>query len=353
MNNSRQDLARAALGVLFLAALVGLSLWILLPFLGAIAWATMIVVATWPALLAVQSRLWKSRAFAVTVMTVALLVVLIVPLAAAITTIVAHSKEFAGWAKAIAAFRLSSPPAWLVQLPLIGDVARQAWEEIGVAGVGELAAKAGPYAAAATRWFIAQVGNLGKLFLQLLLTVLFAAVLYARGESAATGVRRFARRLAGENGVNAVALAAQAIRGVALGVVVTALAQSVLGGIGLLIAGVPFTAVLTALMFILAVAQIGAAPVLVVPVVWLYWTGSTGWATFLLVWTLAVGGLDNILRPMLIKRGAHLPLLLVFSGVIGGLIAFGLIGIFIGPIVLAVGYTLLKAWVEEAPEELR
>jgi predicted PurR-regulated permease PerM len=354
MYNPRQDLARAALGVLFLAALVGLSLWILVPFLGAIAWATMVVVATWPALLAVQARLWNSRALAVTVMTVALLVVLIVPLLAAITTIVAHAKDFAGWAKAIAAFRLSSsPPAWLVQLPLVGEIALRAWQEIGVTGVGELAAKAGPYAAAVTRWFIAQVGNLGKLFLQLLLTVVFAAVLYARGEGVAEGVRRFARRLAGENGVNAVLLAAQAIRGVALGVVVTALAQALLGGIGLLIASVPFAAVLTALMFILAVAQIGAAPVFVIPVIWLYWTGSTGWGTFLLVWTIVVSGIDNVLRPMLIRKGAKLPLLLVFAGVVGGLIAFGLIGIFIGPIVLAVGYTLLKAWVEQAPEEAR
>ena len=350
MNDPRQDLARAALGVLFLVALVGLSMWILLPFLGAVAWATMVVVATWPALLAVQARLWNRRWLAVTVMTVALLVVLIVPLAAAITTIVAHAKDFAGWAKAIAAFRLSSPPAWLVKLPLVGEIAQRAWEDIGVTGVGELAAKAGPYAAAITRWFIAQVGNLGKLFLQLLLTVVFAAVLYARGEGVAEGVRRFARRLAGDNGVNAVLLAAQAIRGVALGVVVTALAQALLGGIGLLIASVPFAAVLTALMFILAVAQIGAAPVLVVPVIWLYWAGSTGWATFLLVWTIVVSGIDNVLRPMLIRKGAKLPLLLVFAGVVGGLIAFGLIGIFIGPIVLAVGYTLLKAWVEQSPE---
>ncbi len=351
MYEPRPDLARAALGVLFLVALVGLSLWVLLPFLGAVAWATMVVVATWPALLAVQRKLWNSRSLAAALMTVALLVVLIVPLAAAITTIVAHAREFAGWAKAIAAFRLSSPPAWLARLPLVGEIAERVWQEFAVTGVGELAAKAGPYAAAITRWFIAQVGNLGKLSLQLLLTVVFAAVLYARGEDAADGVRRFARRLAGENGVNAVLLAAQAIRGVALGVVVTALAQALLGGIGLLIAGVPFAAVLTALMFVLAVAQIGAAPVLVVPVIWLYWSGATGWGTFLLAWTVAVGGLDNVLRPMLIRKGAKLPLLLVFSGVVGGLIAFGLIGIFIGPIVLAVGYTLLKAWIEQAPAE--
>jgi predicted PurR-regulated permease PerM len=350
-DHPRQDLARIALGVLFLAVLVGLSLWILVPFLGAVAWATMVVVATWPGLLAVQARLWNRRALAVAVMTLALLLVLIVPLSAAITTILAHRDELLGWAKMIAQFRLSSPPPWVAQLPVVGEVVRQAWEQIAVAGVGGVAAKAGPYAAAVTRWFIGQAGHLGMLFLQLLLTVIFAAVLYANGEAAADAVRRFGRRLAGERGEYAVLLAAQAIRGVALGVVVTALVQALLGGIGLLAAGVPFAAVLTALMFILAVAQIGAVPVLVIPVIWLYWTGSTGWGTFLLVWTIVVGTLDNVLRPYLIRKGADLPLLLVFAGVVGGLIAFGLIGIFVGPIVLAVGYTLLSAWVHEPPPE--
>ncbi|MDH4188912.1 MAG: AI-2E family transporter YdiK [Betaproteobacteria bacterium] len=351
MNKPRQDLARTALAVLFLAALVGLSLWILIPFLGAVAWATMVAVATWPALRAVQARLWNRRALAVAVMTFALLVVLIVPVSWAITTIVGHGENIVSWAKAIADFRVSSQPTWLARLPLVGELAAQAWQQIAVAGVGELATKAGPYAAVMTRWFIAQVGNLGLLFAQLLLTVILAAVLYARGEGAAEGVQRFARRLAGERGAHAVLLAAQAIRGVALGVVVTAFAQALLGGIGLVIVGVPFAAFLTAVMFVLAVAQIGAVPVLLIPVIWLYWTGSSGWGTFLLVWAIVVGGLDNVLRPILIRSGANLPLLLVFAGVVGGLIAFGLIGIFIGPIVLAVGYTLLKAWMDEAPPD--
>ena len=140
------------------------------------------------------------------------------------------------------------------------------------------------------------------------------------------------------------------IRGVALGVVVTALVQSVLGGIGLAIAGVPFAAMLTAVMFMLALAQIGPLPVLLGGLVWLWWQGSTGWFVALLIWTIVVGSLDNILRPILIKRGADLPLLLIFAGVIGGLFAFGLIGLFVGPVLLAVAYTLLDAWVSEASD---
>src|SRR4029079_2570481 len=124
-----------------------------------------------------------------------------------------------------------------------------------------------------------------------------------------------------------------------------ALVQAAVGGIGLWIAGVPFAALLTALMFLLAVAQVGAAPVLVCATVWLYWSGSAGLGTFLLVVAVVAGGLDNVLRPILIRQGAaDLPLLLIFVGVIGGLLAFGLIGIFVGPVVLAVTHTLLRAW---------
>ncbi|MCL4807590.1 MAG: AI-2E family transporter, partial [Thermoanaerobaculia bacterium] len=138
--------------------------------------------------------------------------------------------------------------------------------------------------------------------------------------------------------------------GVALGVVVTAIVQSLLAGLGLLVAGIPFASVLTAVAFILCIAQVGPILVLGPAVGYLFWTGQTGWGTALLVWTIAVGSLDNILRPYLIKKGADLPLVLVFAGVLGGLMTFGLIGIFVGPVVLAVAHTLLEAWAKEADE---
>jgi predicted PurR-regulated permease PerM len=108
---------------------------------------------------------------------------------------------------------------------------------------------------------------------------------------------------------------------------------------------VPFATVLTAIMFIFCIAQLGPVVVLLPAAGWLYWSDSTGWGTFLLVWTAIVGTMDNVLRPYLIKQGADLPLLLIFAGVIGGLLAFGLVGIFVGPVVLAVAYTLADAWV--------
>jgi predicted PurR-regulated permease PerM len=196
-------------------------------------------------------------------------------------------------------------------------------------------------------WLAGQIGGLGGLLVQIALMVIVSAVLYATGESAAAIALRFGSRLAGERGEHAVQLAGQAIRGVALGVVVTALVQALAGGIGLAIVGVPFAVMLTAVMFILAIVQVGIAPVLLPAVAWLYWTGSATAGTVLLVWTILVFPIDNFLRPMLIKQGVDLPMLLVIAGVIGGLLAFGLIGIFVGPVVLAVAYTLFTAWINE------
>ena len=128
--------------------------------------------------------------------------------------------------------------------------------------------------------------------------------------------------------------------------------QAALGSVGLVAAGVPFAALLTVLMFVFCIAQIGPALVLFPSVGWLYWQGATGTATALLLWTVVVVALDNIMRPILMTRGANLPLLLMFAGVIGGLLAFGLIGIFVGPVVLAVSYTLMVAWMGDRPDAL-
>lgn len=351
MDEIRRDLTRTVLAVLFIVGLIGASLWIFRPFLASSVWATMIVVATWPAMLGLQSRLWGQRSLAVAVMTLALLSVLIAPLTLAVAAIVGRADEIVGWARSLATLKMPPPPELVRHLPLVGDTIAQAWQRLATAGLDDLAARAAPYAGVVATWLIAQLGGVGLVLVEFLLTVLIAAIMYANGETAASGVRRFARRLAGAQGEDAVRLAGQAIRGVALGVVVTALLQATLGGVGLAIAGVPFAPVLTAVMFILAVAQIGVAPVLVPAVGWVYWTGASGWGTFLLLWTIAVLAMDNLVRPLLIRRGADLPLLLIFAGVIGGLMSLGLIGIFVGPVVLAVAYTLLEAWVtrEEGP----
>jgi predicted PurR-regulated permease PerM len=348
-----RDLARTTFGVLGLAALVGVALWILQPFLGPTVWATMIVVATWPLLLRLQARMGGRRWAAVLAMTLALLLLFVVPLSAAVATIVDNADQLGQWARWLAAWRPpEQPPQALAELPVVGELLARAWEQATAMGLRDLVARLTPYAGDLTRWFIGEIGAVGVLAVQFLLTVLIAALLYAGGEDAADLVRRIASRLAGPRGVDAVTLAGGAIRGVALGVGVTALVQSLLGGIGLAVAGVPFAGLLTAVMFMLCIAQIGPLPVLLPAALWLLLgTDALGWGIFLLVWSGFAGTVDNVIRPLLIRLGADLPLLLIFAGVLGGLLAFGLVGIFVGPVVLAVAWTLLLAWVGDGDRD--
>ncbi len=351
MAENQHDLTRTILGALFIVALIGVSLWILLPFLAAIIWAATIVAATWPLMTKIQSWLWGRRWAAVTVMTLILLCLLVVPLSAAIGVIVSNTDTIIGWAKSLAQLEITAAPEWVRRLPFVGVPAAEAWNKLVASGYQGIAASVWPYAGGVIKWFVSRVGSLGALFVEFLLTVILSALFYANGERAADGILRFGQRLAGRRGEESLRLAGQAIRGIALGVVVTAMAQSLLGGIGLMVTGVPFAPILTAVMFMLAIAQIGPIPVLGVSVGWLYWSGNPVGGTVLLLFTLVVGTMDNFLRPYLIKKGADLPLLLIFAGVIGGLMAFGLIGIFIGPVVLAVAFTLIGAWIERNPEE--
>jgi len=342
-----RDLTRTVLAIVFLAALIGGSLWILQPFLPAIVWAAMVVIATWPLLRTVQAKLGNSRGLAVAVMTTSILLVFVVPFWLAIGTIVRHSGQIIDWAEHLAATGLPPPPPWLDGAPLVGSPAAHAWRDLANDDLPELLQKSRPYAGMITRWFVSAMGSLGAVLVQFLLTVVIAGIMYAQGENAASTARRFGSRLAGARGEQAVVLAGQAIRGVALGVVVTAFIQSAIGAFGLFVAGIPYASVLCAVMFMLCIAQLGPGLVLIPAVIWLFATGDTGWGIFLAVVSVAAISIDNFVRPLLIRRGVHLPLLLILGGVIGGLIAFGLIGIFLGPVILAVAYTLFRAWLYE------
>ncbi len=353
MSTPQRDLTRTTLGVLFIGVLIVATLWVLRPFMAPTIWATMIVVATWPMLRWFQARLWGRRSLAVLVMSLLILMLLVVPLMLAIGTIVRHADDIVAQAAMISGFKVPPPPPWVNKLPMVGERAAQLWEQAAAVGSVGLLSKLAPYADDIAKWFVSQAGSVGLVFVQFLLTVVLAALMYSDGERAALAVRRFGRRLAGVHGDNAVILAGQAIRGVALGVGITALVQSGLGGIGLAIAGVPFASLLTAVMLLLCIAQLGPGLVMFPAVGWLYWSGDTGWGTFLLIWSLVVVTMDNVVRPVLIKRGADLPLLLIFAGVIGGLLAFGLIGIFVGPVVLAVAYTLVGEWIKLGEAEAK
>ena len=342
-----RDIVRISLSVLVIGLLILACLWVLQPFLAAIVWAGMLVIATWPILIALQARLGGRRWLAVGLMTLAILVVLVVPLVLAVSTIAQHADDIAAWAKNLLSTGLPPPPGWVEKIPLAGREIAKEWTRLATSSHEELAATISPYVRGVIEWVVGSVGGAGRTLLHLLLVIVITVILYSTGETAAEGIRRFARRLAGERGDGAVVLAGQAIRAVALGVVVTAMVQSAASGVALAACGLPYAILLTAVIFMLCIAQLGPMLVLLPAAGWLYWSGDPVRGTILLVCTIVVGVLDNVLRPMLIRRGADLPLLLILAGVIGGLISFGIIGLFVGPVMLAVTYRLLGSWIAE------
>jgi len=189
-----RDLARITLAVLVIGLLIVACLWILQPFLGATVWATMIVVATWPMMRGVEARLGGRRWAAVTVMTFAMLLVLVVPLVLAVATIVDHADDMVAWSKSIAAAGIPSPPGWVEQVPFAGEKIAREWQQLAATSSEDLVARATPYARQAVQWFAAKAGSFGLMLLQFLLIVIITAILYSMGETAARGVRRFARR---------------------------------------------------------------------------------------------------------------------------------------------------------------
>ena len=348
--DSSQDLTRTTLSVGTIGLLIVSTAWIVRPFVSTFLWATMIVISTWPVLLRLQARLSGKRGLAVFVMTVVLLLVLLIPLGFAVGALVSNSDRIAAWVTSLDDVALPPPPAWLPSIPLAGDKITAAWTHLAAQGPEGFAAQAAPYVRLFIQWLIAQMGGVGSMIVHFLMTVIICAVLYTTGETAARGVRKFATRLAGSNGDRATLLAAGAIRGVAMGILVTAFVQVLIAGAGLLIASTPGTPLLCAAILLLCLAQLGPALIMIPAVIWEFSTGSTLSGCILLVFALVSMTIDNVIKPILIKKGADLPLPLIFSGVIGGMISVGIMGIFLGPVILAVTYNLLKQWVEDRPE---
>jgi predicted PurR-regulated permease PerM len=345
-----RDLARGTLAVIFILGLTAVSIWILSPFIAALIWATTLVVATWPILLWLQKSFGGKRKWAVLVMTGALGLLVLLPIFFGVKSVVSHSTDIAAWVENLPNTTLPSAPAWLTGMPLGGERLAKQWNDLAAAGSAGVRAYVAPHAKDILRGLMSRVGGLLLMFVHLLITIIIAAALYGYGEKAAGGVLAFTRRLGGSAGEDAARLAMLATRGVAMGVVVTALIQALLAGGGMAIAGVKFAGLLSVGVFVCCLAQIGPIPVMLIGVIMLYAGNHPLPATILLVWMLIVGTVDNIIRPLLIKKSVDLPLALIFSGVIGGLIAFGVLGLIVGPVVLAVSQQLMAKWIAEGGE---
>jgi predicted PurR-regulated permease PerM len=343
-------IAERAAALILLALLLYGVFRVLEPFAMAIAFGAFIAIGTWPARAVLVARgvrpgLAAATLLLVLVLSVALPLLLIAPgLAEQIGGIVTG-------ARAMIAEMPATPPAWLTGLPMVGEAAGRGWARLQ--GMhGNLNALIAPYSAQIAQALVGIGQAAAASLLQVLLALVVAAMFWMSGDRLVEQLRDVAARLAGRSGVASIEAAGGAVRGVAWGVVGTGILQGVLMGAGLAIAGVPGAAVLGFLTMIFSISQV-LGPLVVLTWLgaagWLYGQGELGWAIFMLLWGLVpVSGSDNIVRPLLIQRGSAMPLGLIILGVFGGLVAFGFLGLFIGPALLAVAHGLLRAWREGA-----
>ena len=227
---------------------------------------------------------------------------------------------------------------------MIGPEIHDRWQVLAARGP-EAAERIHAFVVWVRQELIAAGLSLGNAVVQLILAVLTAFFLYRDGTAARRGLIAAGRRIAGEQAPHLLRVAYATINGVVYGVLGTALAQALLILIGLWVTGIPGALLLGLVLFLLALIPFGPVLVWGPAAVWLHLEGHIGWAIFVAIWSIAAGLVtDNVLRPYLISRGSDLPLILILFGVVGGAVAFGALGLFLGPTLLAVGYELIRAW---------
>jgi predicted PurR-regulated permease PerM len=348
------DFARKALEAAIRIGLVALLVawcWdIVHPFVTPVAWGVILAIAMYPAFHALANGLGGRGTLAATLVTLVALVVFVGPIGMLVTTLLNNLQTLAADLSA-GALSVPPPPESVAGWPIIGAPLDRIW---GLASVNlsDALHEFEPQLSALGRWLLGFVAGLGLGFLQFLIAIVIAGLLLARAAAGERAARAFATRVAGEDrGPGFVDLATMTIRAVARGVLGIALVQATLAGIGLVVAGVPFPGLLAFLVFLLSALQIGPGLVLIPAIIYVFVTADlVTWILFA-AWTIPVTLLDNVLKPIVLGRGAGVPMLVIFVGVIGGTLASGIIGMFIGPVVLALGYKLLFAWILGGPEQ--
>jgi predicted PurR-regulated permease PerM len=317
---------------------------IILPFLGPILWSVIIVVATWPLYVKIRDKLGLRAKLATLVMTLCLALILVGPVAVLTVSLSEHISKAGQLFQDLTDAKLpQTPPAWISKLPVVSSPLEAAWHEASTDMEG-FVVKIRPQIQAATTWLLAQGAKLGLVLLQFLLVLLISALLYSNGEALARYTRTFTMHLGGDQGLNSLETAAQTIQGVSLGVIGTAVIQAILSGFGFWLADVPGWVLLTFFCFFTALLQTGTGLIWIPVAVWLAYHDARAWAIFTAAWGIFINVIDNFIKPYLISQGSSLPIALIFMGVIGGILTFGVIGIFLGPTLLAIGYNLLQLW---------
>jgi predicted PurR-regulated permease PerM len=337
---------RRALGLALLFALVAGCMVVLWPFFVAILWGAILVVSTLPIFGRLVRLTGGRRSLAALLMTLGLTVVLLLPLVMVGARLTENVARLAEVARSTMEGGLPSPPAWLSDVPVVGR-RLLVWWQAAAQDTETLKAGLQDYVVPARDWLLARGADIAGGLLQLALSLLTAFFFYRDGPSILRTTDSIITKISGDRPGRFSQTAAATINGVVRGVLGTALAQALLSAVGYWLAGVPGALFLGLLSFFLSLVPLGLVLIWLPAAIWLASQGEKEWAVFTAIWGLFVGTLDNFLRPYLIRHGSDLPFLIVLLGVVGGAVGFGLVGVFLGPTLLAIAYSLAREWGSE------
>jgi predicted PurR-regulated permease PerM len=348
-------LERGIATTLLMALAIGCLL-VLRPFFAAILWGAILVYATWPVFCALQRRFGLGRSSAALVMILAAFAVMVAPLAFVVADFADDVAALMRNLNVLLTTSLPEPPGWIAEIPIIGPGLAEHWRKLSI-DEPELQTLLAPYLEAIGRWGWGKGVNIGiglaQGTLELLLALFVAFFLYRDGAAIAARVEGALIRLAGARGQRLLNVAGTTTQAVVYGIVGTALVQAALMLIGLTIAGVPNALLLAFLTGVTSPLPVGPPLFWLGAAAWLYVTTGLGWCLFMLAWGAGVVSMaDNIVRPLLISRGGSTPIVLTLLGILGGVFAFGFLGLFLGPTLLALGYSLLQEWTTPEPGEI-
>jgi predicted PurR-regulated permease PerM len=328
--------------LIFVIILCTASFVIARPFLAPLLWGVILAIATWPAFAWCRQRLGGRNTLAATLMTVLLALVLLGPLAVIGAAMTENVAALGDRLRAAIQGGLA-PPDFLADVPLIGSRLTERWREL--AADGKLSDEARQMLRTAIQWLLGVAAALGGGIAQLALSIFCAFFFYRDGEAALQRLTDVLRHVAGDRARHLLAIAYGTLKGVVYGVIGAALAQASLAAFGYWLSGVPAPFLLGLATGFFGIIPGGPAIIWLPAAIWLFRSGEMGWAIFVVLWSvILVGNIDNVIRPLFVSRGSALPLLLVLIGILGGAMAFGLVGIFLGPTILAILYSLMREW---------
>ena len=332
-----------AIGIAILALIAVGCFLVLRPFLSSIVWAVILTYSTWPLCAWLRDRLGGRTTLAAALMIVLIAGVLVTPFAALGWSMADDVSVLAATVRRWFEHGLPGPPEWISQIPLVGTRLGARWRELSQSGGG--AAELGAYVATLRDALTKLGAGLANALFELLLSLIVAFFLYCNGPAVAAALSSLGHHLTGARGQRLIAVVASTIRSVVYGLIGANVLQALLGGLGLWAAGIPGAVLLGFFIFFLTLIPLGPAVIWLPAILWLVHADKGTTALLLFGWCVLVFPvLENVVRPYLVKRGSQLPGLLVLLGMLGGLTAFGFLGVFLGPALLALAFTLIDEW---------